>query len=494
MTRTLIPLAVLVLVTIMGVGGLRRFPTAIRLSFDLACFAALSIYFTWRAIFPIFPPLGAGADAGALALRVVGGAWWLFCARLVAVVLWFTLHRDRKSRATRLFSDLSTAGIYLTTALIVLNSVFALPISGVVATSGVVAIVLGLALQNTLADVFAGFAVGIEAPFHVGDRIQLLNNVEGVVVQVNWRSTQILTDGDDLAIIPNSAVAKAEIINRSFPSHERADSVTLSCPDTALPEQVVETLLHATLLCPDLLQIPAPIAVLKRLGAKRNTYEVTFHVATSRQLGSTKDTLLRVSRRQLYYAGLLDSGHRWATTRLEDSGFVSRRLLRDVIVFECMSDPQLASLTHDLTTQRLEPGDILFAQDQLDYALYLIAGGVIEISRLIDNAPQILGCIGAGEYVGEIGLLTGAAHAATATAKTHCLVYRLPRESLAPLLQQNAHLVEAIDRSARKGLDALHREVVAQAAPEIGSPGQLLTRIQTFFGFTAASKVIASSS
>ncbi len=163
-------------------------------------------------------------------------------------------------------------------------------------------------------------------------------------------------------------------------------------------------------------------------------------------------------------------------------------------MFECLSDPQLASLAYALTTQRLEPGDNFFAQDQLDYALYLIAGGVIEISRLIDNAPQILGCIGAGEYVGEIGLLTGAAHAATATARTHCLLYRLPREALAPLLQRNAHLVEALDRSARKGLDTLHREVVAQAAPEIGSPGQLLTRIQTFFGFTGASKVIAGSS
>ena len=103
------------------------------------------------------------------------------------------------------------------TGLIVFNSVFALPVTGVVATSGIVAIVLGLALQNTLADVFAGIAVGSEGPFRVGDRIQLNDNLEGVVVQVNWRSIRIQTDGDDIAIIPNSVVAKAAIVNRSFP-------------------------------------------------------------------------------------------------------------------------------------------------------------------------------------------------------------------------------------------------------------------------------------
>src|SRR5208282_4207084 len=94
----------------------------------------------------------------------------------------FVVYRDRRSRGGRLFSDLLAAAIYIATAAAVLNSVFALPVTGVVATSGVAAIVLGLALQNTLADVFAGIAVGIEAPFGVGDRIEIADKTEGVVV------------------------------------------------------------------------------------------------------------------------------------------------------------------------------------------------------------------------------------------------------------------------------------------------------------------------
>jgi small-conductance mechanosensitive channel len=102
--------------------------------------------------------------------------------------------------------------------------------------------VLGLALQNTLSDVFSGIAVDIEAPFQVGDRVSLGNNIEGQVVEMNWRSIRIQTDGADIAIVPNSVVAKLQIVNRSVPNRDRAVSVQLLCPARADPDRVVEVL------------------------------------------------------------------------------------------------------------------------------------------------------------------------------------------------------------------------------------------------------------
>jgi small-conductance mechanosensitive channel/CRP-like cAMP-binding protein len=474
-----------VLIALVALASFRRLSNRARLTFDVVCFAAISCYFVWQRIFPIFPPLGGEADAGALSLRVLGGAWWLFGARLAVATLGLTIYGDRRSREARLLSDLSAAGIYVTTSLIVFSSVFALPLTGVVATSGIVAIVLGLALQNTLADVFAGVAVGLEGPFRVGDRIQLNDNLEGVIVQVNWRSIRIQTDGDDVAIIPNSVVAKAQIVNRSFPSERRAASVEISCPESAMPEHVVETLLQATVLCPQILQIPAPSAVVAQLGQRRNLYKILFFVATTGDLATTRDRLLRVARRQLHYGGLLDKDRRDEQAR-DDAGddtLLSRRLLRDAILFECLSEEQLQSLVRELQSRRLEPDETLFAQGEADKALYLVASGVVEFTRSAGEVQETLGYIGAGEYIGEIGLLTGAEHPATAKAKTHCLVYRLPHKALAPLFEQNAGLVAAFDKSARKGLDILHREVVARAAPEIGTPGQLVARIRSFFKF-----------
>ena len=62
------------------------------------------------------------------------------------------------------------------------------PVSAVLATSGVLAIVLGLAMQNTLADVFSGLAINIEQPFGAGDWITLADHVQGQIIEINWRA------------------------------------------------------------------------------------------------------------------------------------------------------------------------------------------------------------------------------------------------------------------------------------------------------------------
>jgi CRP-like cAMP-binding protein len=97
-----------------------------------------------------------------------------------------------------------------------------------------------------------------------------------------------------------------------------------------------------------------------------------------------------------------------------------------------------------------------------------------------------LGCVGAGEYLGEICLLTGAPHAATGRARTHCHIHQLSREAIEPLLTANAALTTAFDKSVRRGLDILHRSVAARASDNVGSRSELLARIRTFFGFRTA--------
>jgi small-conductance mechanosensitive channel/CRP-like cAMP-binding protein len=482
MTPTLIPAAALVTVAVVGILALRRVSDLLRLVFDIACFSLISVYLLKESVAPIFPPLNGPIDSLALCLRAVVGAWWLLGARIIVYGFRFARHRDHHSREARLFSDLSAAGIYITTTAIVLDSVFAFPITGIVATSGVVAIVLALALQNTLADVFAGIAVGIETPFRVGDRIFIGDKAEGRVIQVNWRSIRIQTEGDDVATIPNSVVAKSEIINRSYPLTRTTSSVDIPCPDDAPPERVIETVLDATLLCPEILRSPAPTALLVRIGPTRNVYRISFTVESASQLASMKDSLLRGARRQLHYAGLLEPDHRrLARADPGRAPLTAHRLIGDMILFESLDREQVGSLESQLRVKRMEPGEILFAQGAEDAALYVIASGVLEVSRQMGAVYEVIGCIGAGEYIGEISLLTGAPHAATATARTYCQIYQLPREAIEPMLSQNVALASSLDRSVRRGLEILHREVAVRATPSIGARGQLLMRIRSMF-------------
>jgi small-conductance mechanosensitive channel/CRP-like cAMP-binding protein len=482
-TSALLPVLILGFVLVSYI-ALRSFPARVRYLFDFVCFVgATLILFRHQTL--LLPGNGGAANATSPWLHAVAGIWWLLGARVLVAVMSFTLKYNRRWREARLFPDLTAAAIYAAAVLVVLISVLALPIGGLLATSGVLAIVLGLALQNTLADVFAGIAFGIEAPFTVGDRISLGDKTEGTVVQMNWRSIRILTDGDDEAIIPNSVVAKSDIVNRSFPTRVRSASVELSCPATSNPERVIDTLKQATLLCPTILPMPLSSAVLTRLGSRKSRYRVTFSVSDTEHLSTTKDQLLRHAMRQLYYSGLYFP-RTAQDSRTPDAGTAQPLhavlpLLQDIVLFEALEPEQLAELAAHVNPRSLEPGDVLFAQGGTDATLFIVVSGILKISQHTElSGEQTAGLIGAGDYLGEVSLLTGAPYAATAIARTHCKLYGLDCHVIKPLLAANSDLYAEFDRSARRGLAILNR-VVAVHATDDSSSQSLLHRIRAFF-------------
>jgi small-conductance mechanosensitive channel/CRP-like cAMP-binding protein len=482
-TSSLLPVLILGFVFVSYI-ALRPFPARVRYLFDFVCFAGASfILFLHQT--PPLPGNGGAANATPLWLHAVAGIWWLLGARLLVAVMSFTLNNNRRWREARLFPDLTAAAIYAAAVLVVLISVLALPIGGLLATSGVLAIVLGLALQNTLADVFAGIAFGIEAPCNVGDRISLGDKIEGTVVQMNWRSIRILTDGDDVAIIPNSVVSKSDIVNRSFPTRVRSASVELSCPAASNPERVIDTLKQATLLCPTILPVPPSSAVLTRLGSTKSRYRVAFSVSDTEHLSTTKDQLLRHARRQLYHSGLyFPHAGQDIRTAGEDTSQPFHPvlpLLQDIILFETLEAEQLAELAAHVNRRSLEPGEMLFAQGGTEAMLFIVVSGILEVSQHTEfSGQQTVGFIGAGDYVGEVSLLTGASYAATATARTHCKLYGLDCNVIKPLLAANSDLYAEFDRSARRGLAILSRGVAVRATDD-SAPQSLLHRIRAFF-------------
>jgi len=414
--------------------------------------------------------------------RALAIGWWVLAARLLAVLLRLFLGHDKHSREARLFSDLLSGSIYIGTLLIILNFVLKLPIGGVLATSGIFAIVLGLALQNTLADVFSGIAVGVEQPFHVGDRIKLGDRIEGRVVEVNWRSIRLQTDEDDVAIVPNSTVAKAEIVNRSFPTIQRSGRVEIACTAVAPPSQIATLLREAALLCPEILPHPAPKVLLTRLGERTNGFAMIFSVADPNEFGHAKSVLLEQMRRLLHHAGLLLADRGKDGAKPGPAG--AAEMLRQTIVFESLTADQITHLAERIEYCRLEAGEILFTEGEVDATLYIVADGVIEMSRKMpDGASETLGRIGVGDYIGEIGLLTGSARAVTARAITNACVHVLRKDAVAPLIETEPAVAAAFEQSVRRGMKLLQRDVAARTDHDDMSSGQLLARIRSYFRF-----------
>ncbi len=424
---------------------------------------------------PIAKELPAGIPGAWL--RALAVVWWLVGARLVARVTVIALGRDARSRQARLFSDLVAGAIYLTAALIVLNSVLDVPVKGLLATSGVIAVVIGLALQNTLADVFAGIAVGLEQPFHVGDRVTVGDYAEGIIVQINWRSIQIQTDGEDLATIPNSIVAKSQIINRSVPTERRAASVEITTASAARSETLMALMRQAVLLCTGILEQPASSITLKRVGTRTTTFSVNFFVATSGQMSSTKSQLLRQVRRLFRHAGIGDGAPPSSTS-----------LLGGLALFEALTGDQLAVLAEGLIPRVLDPGDRIFDQGSKGASLYIVQAGILEIRRRdSDGQTKSLGRIGPGEYLGEISLMTGDPRPVSVVALTACDYLELPRTALEKLMEENLEVCVALERSVRRGLDLLDRDDAARSSHPLDEGGTLLGRIRKFFRLPAHS-------
>jgi len=418
-------------------------------------------------------PLPSNADLSKrhddLWLRALAVVWWLVGARFAASLTVLALGRSAHARQARLLSDLVAGAIYVTAALVVLNSVLGLELKGLLATSGLIAILLGLASQNTLADVFSGIAIGLDQPFHIGERVSIGEYAEGVVVQMNWRSIRVQTDGNDIAMIPNSVVAKGLIVNRSVPTPRRAASVDIPILSTARSETLIELIRQAVLLSPGLLSAPAPTVALKHLGIRSTTIAVSYFVASSADLAPARGQVLRQVRRLFRHAGF--GGEPMPTPK---------KLLSGLALFDSLTDDHISQLEDDVILHKLEPQSLLYKQGDIGASIYIVQSGVLEVFERDAAATTPYGRVGPGEYLGEISMMSGKPHPVSAVALTTCDVLELPRSALEALLTVDSALGDALERSMRRGLGLLDRDEAARNAQPLDEGGSLLGQIREF--------------
>src|SRR5215813_12800784 len=205
-------------------------------------------------------------------------AWWLWAAWFLVSVLRAFVMVEHRPREGKLLQDLLASLIYLAAVFAIIAYVFDLPIQGLLATSGVVAIILGLALQSTLGDVFSGIVLSFSRPYRPGDWVSVEGGTDGRVIELNWRATSILTAKRDLAIVPNSTIAKSKIVNVSSPSGLHGTSVTVQVDAKAPPSRASEILEHAIKNCRLIVANPAASITVKAINAAYTEFEIAFFV------------------------------------------------------------------------------------------------------------------------------------------------------------------------------------------------------------------------
>ena len=125
--------------------------------------------------------------------------------------------------------------------LVILNGL-GLSIAPMLTALGVGGLAVALALQEPLANFFAGLFITLAGQIRVGDYIKLESGEEGYVVDFSWRSTRLRMLANNLILVPNAKLAQAIVVNHSLPTLDLAVLVEVGvdyASDLARVERVV---------------------------------------------------------------------------------------------------------------------------------------------------------------------------------------------------------------------------------------------------------------
>ena len=443
-----------------------------RLAVRLCLYAAFSVLLFSSGL----SPLSQAPYVDSRTLHTLGQAleiiWWMTSARLLSMVL-DTVLLPKTWRRQRLFEDVFGALAFLAAIVASLGFVLELPVRGLVATSGALAIVLGLAIQSTLSDVFAGIVINTTEPYQVGDSVSI-DGVEGKVLEMNWRATHLLSSQGNIVIVPNAVAAKAKITNSSRPAALHGVSITLEITPEARPGVVLEALNRALKSVRAVLADPAPYALVKCAGAQSLQYQATAYVDDMTKTLAVTNELYDLCYRHLEAAGveMRPLGSPAGRERSAAPVDARIRLLRRVDLFAALSPDELAQLASHLSRHDYEPGKVLITPDTVPDNLSIVDSGVLSAVAQEEAGKVEIGRLGPGDSVGEGGLLAGLPVRVQITTLTDAVIYCLQKDDLTPVLKNNPHVAKLM-------CEVLSRR--QQTLDKIGAQAAAVHSEQSFF-------------
>jgi small-conductance mechanosensitive channel len=366
--------------------------------------------------------------------------WWLFAARTLTVLIGAGL-MQRVGHTGRLLQDLLGAVIFLVAVIAALAYVLNLPVRGVLATSGALAIIVGLALQSTLSDVFSGIVLNTTKPYQLDDWIAI-DGTEGRVIDIDWRATRLQTSQGSMIVIPNSLAAKAKITNFSRPSDMFGVAISLQISPHVRPSTVIEALERAKQGCRILLSKPSPKVALKSSTAAGVEYEISGFVASMSEKREVRNQLYDLAYRHLRASGvnLLSSVEPIPTTDLSRS----RALIDSSPIFSTLREEEKETFSQNMTLQNFRAGETILAAEEVSDHLFIIESGVVSVTLNRNGTLMETGRMGPGEVIGEAGILTDSSLPAEFAAKTACVLYRIEKGYLRPCLEARHDINDAM--------------------------------------------------
>jgi small-conductance mechanosensitive channel/CRP-like cAMP-binding protein len=464
---------------------------------------------------PIFRPLVgpfALATGAVLGLLLFGGgrfpdSGWLALVFLVpflilvvrgTVIAFQALFRRRQGAAPpALLDSVVSVMAYAIGLGAIAHNWFGLELTPFLATSAVVGAVVGLALQDTLGNLFAGIALHTEAPFRVGDWVRV-GDRDGRVDQVSWRAMRLQTwDGDTLTV-PNNEVARHAILNYSVPRVPHSRVVILGVNYHTPPNKVISVLAGLLEQVPGVQSEPPPRVRIVGYHDFSIQYEVRYFFDAYDEFLRIEGEIHRLVWYHFKRHGIeipfpvrnvflhqveAPEAHKEApATRLE-------RALRQIDLFRPLSDEELRTAAARCRPLHYAAGERIIEEGARGDSFFIVDRGEVEVSKQMDGARRTLARLMEGQFFGEMALLTGEDRAATVVAVTDVDLFTLDKAGFQDIIVGNPAI--AMDIST---ILAERREALIQALGELGtrlaptsSRGEMtreriLDRIRGYFG------------
>ena len=192
------------------------------------------------------------------------GAFLIISISLVVAAMFVRMistygERKRMPFAVAGLSGTLTYVFMFSIAAMMLLRLFGIEITPLLTALGVGGLAVTLALQDTLANFFAGIHILIEEPIVVGDFIKLSSGEEGVVRDIGWRTTRVQTGVNNTIVIPNTKITTGSLTNFSMPERRVFAEVNIITGLDADPEQVKRIALEVASQTDGVLSQYAPV-------------------------------------------------------------------------------------------------------------------------------------------------------------------------------------------------------------------------------------------
>lgn len=402
------------------------------------------------------------------------------------------LGKYRHVQVSTIVRDVGVLVVYVVAIFILLGQQ-GVNLTSILTTSAVLTAVVGFALQDLLSSIIAGLALQVERPFKSGDWV-MFDEQEGQVLEVNWRSTKILTVHRDIVVIPNNVITRSALVNFSAPTRVHRRKVVVGLRYEAPPNVAKRSIMKAVTEAEGVLEDPPPFVLLKSFDDFAVTYRVHFFIEDFPNRERIEDDVRTRIWYQLRRDGLSipfpirDVNVRQVTVEEEDRAREAElahvvAALERVPFLEPLSSEERRRLAGNVKREHYARGETVLRQGSAGDSFYVIAAGAVEV--LVGEELRPVATLARHDFFGEMSLMTGEPRSATIVATEDAELYVIDKRAFESVIVSNEGLVAKISErleSRRDSLTDAEEGGVAETGREAAdAKSSLVNRIRRFF-------------